>query len=257
MKLTQDLIDQPTTNYYKMLQDESVVKNLLPQSFIINAPMNRVGGDGYLVYRNMDYTYVILFDCSGHGHMASMMTRKYLMCLRIILESNPGLEVGKVLDFLHDSIKEMFHSKGGSSMVSSGADIGVVRIDREKNIITYASARSPILIGGDKEVAVKKLDRVQVGEHFDKERKYTTESIQLRRGESVKFYLFSDGAPDLFGGPDNKKLRIDGIKSMVEANIDLSMDDQKSAIQDYFSFWKGANNQLDDLLFFGFEFSSN
>ena len=62
-------------------------------------------------------------------------------------------------------------------------------------------------------------------------------------------YLLTDGFQDQFGGERNKKFNFKRILTILEANIDQSLEDQKNRLEIEFSDWKGDYEQTDDLAF--------
>jgi|GEM_PF-6931146 len=73
----------------------------------------------------------------------------------------------------------------------------------------------------------------------------------IRVDADDRIYLFSDGMPDQFGGPDGKKLRSAGLKRWLLEIAELPMDDQHQALSDLFRMWKGEEEQVDDVLVIG------
>jgi len=71
----------------------------------------------------------------------------------------------------------------------------------------------------------------------------------LNEGDTV--YLFSDGFPDQFGGVDGKKLKIARLKKLIEQVSRQPMNEQREIISDFFFEWKGAFDQVDDILMMG------
>jgi len=68
------------------------------------------------------------------------------------------------------------------------------------------------------------------------------------------FYMFSDGYPDQFGGPNNKKFKTKTMKDMLSASCSLDMIDQKEIIDQRLKEWMGNTEQVDDILVMGLKF---
>ena len=71
--------------------------------------------------------------------------------------------------------------------------------------------------------------------------------------KDATLYMFSDGFPDQFGGPKNKKFYISNLKKLFIKNESLSMQEQYKELSDKFKEWKGNNRQFDDVLVMGFK----
>ena len=81
------------------------------------------------------------------------------------------------------------------------------------------------------------------------EKYFDDQEYYLSEGDSI--YLFTDGMPDQFGGPEGKKMKIARLKSFIEEIYNLDIKDQEEALDKFFSEWKGNYEQVDDVLFMG------
>ena len=81
------------------------------------------------------------------------------------------------------------------------------------------------------------------------EKFYDDQEYYLSEGDTI--YLFSDGLPDQFGGPDGKKLKIARLKKFIEQVSKKPMDEQKELMSSFFFDWKGTYDQVDDVLLMG------
>ena len=77
--------DETQRNYFSLFPEELMASVI--ESFVINKPMiGKAGGDGFWVHQDEEHLYIVLFDCMGHGHLASMMTRVYTQSLQKIVQ---------------------------------------------------------------------------------------------------------------------------------------------------------------------------
>ena len=120
-----DLIDHSLSNYLKSFPSEQDFKKFFPNSFVINTPLCDVGGDGYWAYKDEQSTYLVVFDCMGHGRLASIMTRKYISLVDRIIKFDHLAEPGTILTRIHKAVQSEF--SGLEAKVSSGADMAVVK----------------------------------------------------------------------------------------------------------------------------------
>ena len=72
--------------------------------------------------------------------------------------------------------------------------------------------------------------------------------------ENDKFYIFSDGFQDQFGGKKNLKYLVKHFKTLILKNSQLPMIKQKQSIEDELHKWKSNKRQTDDILIIGIEF---
>jgi serine phosphatase RsbU (regulator of sigma subunit) len=67
-----------------------------------------------------------------------------------------------------------------------------------------------------------------------------------------KFYIFSDGFEDQFGGPDHRKFMRKNLKRLLLKIQHLPMAEQKQYLDDTIEEWKRDLAQVDDILVIGF-----
>ncbi|NJL13302.1 MAG: hypothetical protein HC913_10080 [Microscillaceae bacterium] len=70
--------------------------------------------------------------------------------------------------------------------------------------------------------------------------------------EPTTFYLFSDGYPDQFGGPEGRKFMLKRLKELFLEMHRLPMDTQAEILNQALQNWMGNERQIDDILVMGF-----
>jgi serine phosphatase RsbU (regulator of sigma subunit) len=125
-------------------------------------------------------------------------------------------------------------------------------VDLKTNLLRISSAMRPMIIYRDGEQIYVKGSRSSVGGQYENEQKdFETNEYQLQKGD--KFYMFSDGYPDQFGGPLGKKFKMVRLKNMLKDIHDKPMEEQYNYIKNNFEIWKEDTEQVDDVLFMGVE----
>jgi serine phosphatase RsbU (regulator of sigma subunit) len=81
------------------------------------------------------------------------------------------------------------------------------------------------------------------------EKYFDDQEYYLNNGDMV--YIFSDGLPDQFGGPDGKKMKIARLKTLIGELSGLPVSRQEEEFTKFFKEWKGNYEQVDDVLFMG------
>ena len=79
---------------------------------------------------------------------------------------------------------------------------------------------------------------------------FTRNRIEMIAGD--KYYIFSDGYEDQFGGPDHRKLMRKNLKKLLLQIHKLPMAEQKQFLDKTIEEWKGDLPQVDDILIIGF-----
>jgi two-component system, sensor histidine kinase SagS len=242
--------DSAKKNYFSLFPEELIVSML--DAFIINKPMSgSVGGDGFWVHQTKDSLIVVVFDCMGHGHLASMMTRIYTRALEKVIVQDKVEVPGEILVQIHEEVRAKFEGKD-NLQVGSGADVGIVKIGMAERFMEFAGAKMDLFQVKGGEMELIKADRIQIGDLFEYEHKYNTLRLDLEKGGVNNFYLSSDGFKDLLGGEGGKKLSKNGVKSLLEGQFGKPMIEQKKEIQAYLDEWSKYYSPLDDLLIVGF-----
>ena len=244
--------------------EQEFIKHL-PQSFILYKPKDIVAGDFYWLEQVENEIIFAAADCTGHGVPGAMVS---IVCNNALNRSvrEYGLKKpGEILDKTRAIILEEFAKEG--TEVKDGMDVAIVslrdrsRIERENeeldssaqtysHSLEYAGAHNPLwIIRKDaKEIEEIKANKQPIG-HFDKQEPFTTHSISLSKGD--RFYLFSDGFADQFGGEKGKKFKAANFKKLLLSIQHLSMEDQQTRLNEVFESWRGSLEQLDDVCVIG------
>ena len=70
----------------------------------------------------------------------------------------------------------------------------------------------------------------------------------FRASLSDSFYIFTDGFPDQFGGPQGRKFMYKSFRNLLFENRNLSMDEQRDILDKSIEDWRGDSKQIDDIL---------
>lgn len=230
---------------------EELIVSVL-DAFIVNRPMSgKVGGDGFWVYQEGDDFYLAVFDCMGHGHLASMMTRIYTQTFQRIVQKDEVKDPGTILRYLHHKMDHRFRGKD-NMQVGSGADVGLLKINLGVRKMEYAGAKMDLTHVRDGALGTIKADRMPIGELFEYNHDYHTRTVHLSDDTRTWFYLMSDGFKDLMGGPNGKKLGRKGVQEVLQQVNNRSSVDQREYLLGFLDEWSGSNMQLDDVLVIGF-----
>ena len=74
----------------------------------------------------------------------------------------------------------------------------------------------------------------------------------MKKGDSI--FFCSDGFPDQFGGPDNRKFGPRRLREMISEFSASPMKDAYEIFDDAWEAWKGNEKQTDDVLLIGIKF---
>ena len=76
--------------------------------------------------------------------------------------------------------------------------------------------------------------------------------VHIEEGDAI--FFFSDGLPDQFGGPENRKFMTKKIKDITLTSSDIPMSKVYANLKKDYYDWLGEGKQIDDVLFIGIKF---
>lgn len=247
-----DIVD--SIMYAKKIQDailpeQSMIKKVLPNSFVLFKPRDIVSGDFYWFKQIDDLIIIASVDCTGHGVPGAFMSMIGSVLLEDIIAKNKIVSPHKVLDKLHSKIVKALKQDSKEADSKDGMDIALCVLNKKSKKLSYAGACRPLVFIRNNEMQRIKADSAPIGGLlFD--RCYNAHEIDLQEGDA--FYIFSDGYPDQFGGKNNKKYMTLKFRKFLHSISNESMDRQKEMLEEEFNKWKGNEDQVDDVLVIGF-----
>ena len=184
-------------------------------------------------------------DCTGHGVPGALMS---IIGSTILNQTTTAVTVNSPADalgFLNKEITKTLNS------IRDGMDIALCAINFEKMELQYAGANNPLYIVRQKQFIEVKPDKMAIGADTDNAdiKVFTNHLVKLEKGDSI--YLFTDGYADQFGGPNGKKFKYKKFQELLIEIQDNNMEEQKHILNYHFEQWKGALEQVDDILVIG------
>lgn len=219
--------------------------------FIMWHPSQEVSGDVFNVSIVDQKIIISMLDCAGHGVPAALLATLSIKTLNQIIQSGIT-SPDKILTELDETMSNIFDQN--EDIV--GIDMAVVTIDMNKYTLEYSGARRPLLyfdkddhyyIKGTKRSVCDKLSPFH----------YTFHKHKIPLNSDIKFYLYSDGLPDQFGGVNNKKFLEKKLRDLIINNVNEDFITQKENIEKDRYNWmnpdtKTQNKPTDDTLVMGF-----
>jgi serine phosphatase RsbU (regulator of sigma subunit)/ligand-binding sensor domain-containing protein len=242
-------------NYAKRIQtsilpDINKLKDSFKDAFILFHPRDIVSGDFYWFDKlDEDKFILVCADSTGHGVPGAFMSMIGSTLLQDIVTRKGITKPSEILSLLDKQIFSTLNQNVELGVSNDGMDMVVCEFSISTRHIRFASAMRPVILVLDGESFYIKGNRSSVGGESVVEKFFDDQEYYLKEGDTV--YLFSDGLPDQFGGPDGKKLKIARLKRMVEQISRLPMDEQKDAMSKFYFDWKGTYDQVDDVLLMG------
>jgi phosphoserine phosphatase RsbU/P len=236
---------------YAILPSAAVLQDMFEDHFIYNQPKNIVSGDFYWVTRKEDTTIVAVGDCTGHGMSGALMTMAGAAFLNEIVIGSSLLSADQILNDLRKKVIQLLNQKGDIGEASNGMDIALCIYNERNYTLQFAGANNMLyLMRKAASLEIIKGDRMPIGFYFNNEQSFSKHEIQVSKGDMI--YLFSDGYPDQFGGPQGKKFRYNQFRELIEKTASLpSMWEQLEMVKNTMDIWIDGYEQIDDMLILG------
>jgi serine phosphatase RsbU (regulator of sigma subunit) len=264
-------------NYAKRLQDAilpplSLIKQYLPESFLLYKPKDIVAGDFYWMERLTSLNFsqgrdfersgpdmpsplgegkdeVILIaaaDCTGHGVPGALVSVVCSNALNRTVKEFKITEPGKILDKVRELVLETFEKSEDN--VQDGMDISLCCMNTKTSEVQWSGANNALWYIQNGELKEVTPNKQPIGKYYNATA-FNTHSLKLSKGDSL--YLFTDGYADQFGGPKGKKFKYAQFSDKLKAISNKRMEEQKSILLQAFEEWQGGLEQVDDVLVIG------
>jgi phosphoserine phosphatase RsbU/P len=238
-----------------MLPDVDKIQRIVPQLFILFKPRDIVSGDFYWFGEKDGKIIISAIDCTGHGVPGAFMSMIGDSQLNQIINMDGISSPDVILNKLHLRVRSAL--KQAETLNRDGMDMAICTIDPYRKIMECAGAKNPVVYvqEGDTEMTQIKGDKHPIGgDQREDQRIFTKHTVKLDRPTTV--YMYSDGYPDQFGGPDNRKFMTPKLRNMLFEIHQKPFEEQFATLDKTFEEWKnyqGHNEQTDDVLVIGFK----
>ncbi|MFL5753960.1 MAG: SpoIIE family protein phosphatase [Bacteroidia bacterium] len=233
-----------------ILPPENLVRQVLPQSFVLFKPKDIVSGDFYWLDKKNGKSMVAAVDCTGHGVPGAFMSIVGYNLLKDIVGNSDLIHPSDIMNKMSDGVNKTLHNTVGEDQTKDGMDMTMCVIDYEKLELEFAGAFNPLYLIRDGKLNQYKADKFPVGLHVAGEKQsFTNNVIQLQKNDTI--YIFSDGYADQFGGPRGKKFMAGHFRELLLSLSDKPIYEQKSILNKTIEDWRGELEQVDDVLVIG------
>jgi serine phosphatase RsbU (regulator of sigma subunit)/tetratricopeptide (TPR) repeat protein len=250
-----EIID--SINYAKHIQSSILpspeqVNKALNDCDILYLPKDIVAGDFYWLATtttvgNKTKSFFAVADCTGHGVPGAMVSIVCSSALNKAVNEHKLSDPGEILEEVTKIVIAAFDQ--GEYSVNDGMDISLISIDKgddNKIHVEFSGANNPFwfIRQASGLIEEEKGTKRPVGK-FGLPVPFETKSFVFQPGDTL--YLFSDGFPDQFGGPKNKKYKYRTLKALFEKLNPLTTQLQIIKMKEELVEWSGENEQIDDV----------
>ena len=255
-KKNKEIID--SIHYARYIQralhpNEDEIASFFGSHAIFNLPKDIVGGDFYWFKTFGDIAIAIAADCTGHGVPGGFLTVLGNLIIETIA-SNQSMSPNEILSKINQELVLKLNQKNDNS-IQDGMDLAICVINKMTKKVVFSGARNGVyIVSNTGYLKEYKGDYTPVGGSYFKkekleERRYTAHEFSLKKGEWL--FMYTDGYYDQFGGTKNKSMGVNKFKNILCESVKQNNDMNVELKKEFFN-WKGNNNQLDDVLVFGF-----
>lgn len=259
-----------------LLPSEKSFQTVFSENFILFRPRDIVSGDFYWMSQVGSKVFVCAADCTGHGVPGAFMSLLGISFLNEIVNSKGVYDPDKILNDLRDHVINSLKQTGTDvNETKDGMDLGMSVFDFDQRKVFFAGAYNPLfrirpltkeerqnvdaikVSRGDllnEEYYLEQIaaDRMPIGISGKQLDPFRAKEVPMIPGE--RFYMFSDGYVDQFGGEKGKKLLVKNFKRLLLRFQTENLDNQHSKLNDYLDEWMGTQyGQIDDILVVGLE----
>ena len=245
-------------NYAKRIQgailpNNAVIRQVLHDSFILYKARDVVSGDFPWYIKVGDTVFFAAVDCTGHGVPGALISLIGYFLLNDIVKSRKISDPGEILDALDKGVTRTLRQDMDDSSTKDGMDIALCTINTKTNEVGYAGAHRSLYWMNSGEMVEIKGNKFPIGGGIYKNQtQFESHKLQMNSGDSV--FFCSDGFPDQFGGPDNRKFGPRRLRELIAKHHGKSMTEVHIIIDEDWTTWKGDQKQTDDVLLIGIRF---
>ena len=242
-------------NYAKKIQEAIIpstieMSNVFPQHFVMLLPRDIVSGDFYWIGSKLNYVFVAVADCTGHGVPGGFMSMLGTALLNEIINEKEIYEPADILDLLKFKIIMALRQSENVNEAKDGMDIALCRIEKTTHELTFAGANNSMHLIRKGKLIELKGDKQPIGiSHFNTTQQFIQQTLNLQKGDLI--YLFTDGYPDQFGGDQGKKFKYKKLEELLLSIHEKEMYEQLRLLEKVHRDWKGNLDQVDDICILG------
>jgi serine phosphatase RsbU (regulator of sigma subunit) len=239
-----------------LINHEEIIRPHVKDHFVYFRPKEHVSGDFYWASWKNEKLILIVADCTGHGVPGAFMTMLGSSYLNEIINKRNITEPDKILNSLRESIIKALHQKGKLYETRDGMDMAVIQLDMKNQKMKFSGANNSLCyipyLNNNRETDIYEFkgDRMPISFHY---KMYPFSLLESTFSEGDKFYLYTDGYIDQFGGPKGKKFKLVPFKRMLLKNHEENMAEQKNILDKTMKDWlRNKYQQIDDITILGF-----
>lgn len=229
-----------------ILPQQAAINNYLGSqgSFVVFQPKGLISGDFYWFRRMKSGRIVVVCaDSWGDDVQGAILSTLGITLLNDHVREDHRYTAAGILNLFNDRLLSIFPS----IKPLEGINCSVAIIDTERCLINLSLARQKVLLSHHGLMtSISGVNR-KIGE-VEKpfvNREFEDQNIQYRQGDVL--YLFTDGVTSCFGGTNGEKLKLSGLKKILQEAEKLPASKRQLAVKRMLGKWAGEYPKSDDI----------
>ncbi|MFL5754610.1 MAG: SpoIIE family protein phosphatase [Bacteroidia bacterium] len=242
-------------NYAKRIQlsilpDLKEINKSWADTFVFYQPKDIVSGDFYWYRKINENEFLIaVADCTGHGVPGGFMS---MICSdKLHQGADRSNDPSEILFYTNNAVKHALNQGNVEGGGKDGMEIALLRVNIKTKQVSYSGANRFLWIirKGTDDIEDIKPTKASIGSFTEHDFRYELHTFDLESGD--RLYMSSDGYPDQFGGPDEKKYLTRNFKKFILKIKEHPVEKQRILLQEEINNWMNGIEQVDDLLVIG------
>jgi PAS domain S-box-containing protein len=235
-----------------LMPTEELLKELLPESFLIFSQRDSLGGDFYWFEKRDENIFLAVGDCTGHGVSGSLLTILASDYIKQAVEGKGYTDPALILEYLSNALQGTLN-KYSEDEILDGLDISFGIYNTNTKMLLFSSAIHYFFLARNNELIEYKGNRKAIGglNISSQENNFTTYMVQLETNDVV--YFTTDGFADQLESRTEKRYGKARLKQLLLQINDKNVNSQKEILIKEHLKWKGSLPQTDDICFVGFK----
>lgn len=238
-----------------ILPDPRLLDQYFAEWCVLYRPCDIVGGDLYWVREAADGGLLVaVLDCTGHGVPGAFMTMTVNSVLNHIVDTLCSDDPGRMIQELNRLLQETLRLRQtGESLVDAGLDVGLCRIDKDRQNLTFAGAGISLYLGQNGLIREVKGERKWVG-YSGSDQRFVFKNNQIPLDSATCWYMTTDGYLDEGGGPKGYGFGTGRFRELLTQQQGRDLQRQQAELEQALDSWRGTRKQRDDITVLAFRF---